>query len=79
MTRMQSRVGAQTGREIAWVQQRPLAKPLAWHLSAYERDEAIVRAYREAGYSQTAIGRTVELSVSRVGSLIAASEPKGKA
>ena len=79
MTRMQSRVGGQPGREIAWVPYRPLVKPLAWYLTAYERDEAIVRAYREGGYYQTAIGRTVELSVSRVGRLIAASEAKGKA
>jgi putative transposase len=42
------------------------------------RDEGIFRAYREGGYTQTAIAEALELSVSRISRVIKAQEAKGK-
>jgi REP-associated tyrosine transposase len=42
------------------------------------RDEGIFRAYREGGYTQTAIAEALKLSVSRISRVIKAREAKGK-
>ncbi|MDZ4138931.1 MAG: hypothetical protein U1D66_08650, partial [Erythrobacter sp.] len=51
---------------------------LEWYLEHHERDEAIVRAYRDGGHTQTAIAKAAKLSVSRISRLLAAREAKGK-
>lgn len=51
---------------------------LEWYLEHHERDEAIVRAYRDGGHTQTAIAKAAHLSVSRISRLLAAREAKGK-
>jgi REP element-mobilizing transposase RayT len=78
VTRMQKRIGAKPGREIARVQHRPAARPLEYYFGKAERDEAILLAYRAGGHTQTAIAEATGLSVSRVSRLVARAEAKGK-
>ena len=76
--RMQARITTPPGPEIARAQHRPAGRPLAYYFRQAQRDEAIALAYREGGYTQTAIAEVAGLSVSRVSRLIAMNEAKGK-
>lgn len=76
--RMQSRAAVGDDREIPRAQRRTAAPPLTWYFDRYDRDAAIVRAYLDGGYTQTAIARASDLSVSRVSRLITRHEAKGK-
>ena len=76
--RMQTRVTAKPGRKIPRAQHRVAVRPLAYYFSKANRDEAILLAYRDGGYAQTAIAEAAGLSVSRVSRLIAKLEAKGK-
>jgi len=80
VARMQSRVkGLQKIPEIPRAQRRGKARPLAEYLmNKGGRDEGVRRAYREGGYTQTAIARALDLSVSRISRVIRAGEAKGK-
>lgn len=76
--RLQARAGSGEAKEIPRAQRRPTAPPLASYFSAHARDAAIVGAYREGGYAQSAIAAACGLSVARVSRLTAAHEAKGK-
>ena len=78
--RMQSRVkGVRETPEIPRAQRRGKARPLAEYLmSRGGRDEGVLRAYREGGYTQTAIARALDLSVSPISRVIRAGEAKNK-
>ncbi len=78
MRKMQDRIGKPQGREVARAQHRQTGKPLAHYFHNNERDEAIVKAYREGEHTQTAIAEVAGLSVSRVSTLIALGEAKAK-
>jgi putative transposase len=65
-------------REIPKVQRKLPARPLDWYFTHHDRDTGIVRAYREAGYTQSAIAEATGLSVSRVSRLIKSAMAKGK-
>lgn len=68
-----------TAREIPRAQRRGKPRPLDDYLSHRGgRDEGIMQAYREGGYTQTAIARALGLSVSRISRVIRAREAKGK-
>ncbi len=70
---------ASDSAEIPRAQRRARRRPIAAYLAARAgRDCGIVRAYFEGGHTQTAIARTVGLSVSRVSRLIMMHEAKGK-
>lgn len=55
-------------------QRRTRPDSIQGYLKSYERDEAIVKACREGGYTLSAIAREVGLSVSRVSRIVAAYE-----
>jgi putative transposase len=76
--RMQAHIATQPGPEIARAQHRPAGRPLTYYFAKAKRDEAILRAYREGGHTQTAIAEATGLSVSRVSRVIARLEAKGK-
>jgi REP-associated tyrosine transposase len=76
--RVQTRLTAKPGREIPRAQHRPAPRPLAYYFSKADRDQAMLLAYRDGGYTQTAIAEAAKLSVSRVSRLIAKLEAKGK-
>jgi hypothetical protein len=57
-------------REIPAVQRRPLPKPLAQIAVEHERDEAILRAYANGGYSLKEIGNHFGLHYSRVSCIV---------
>jgi hypothetical protein len=65
-------------KEIPRAQRRSPLRPLSWYFAQHDRDTAIVRAYREGGYTQTAIAKIAGRSVSRISRLLAANEAKGK-
>ena len=70
---------ASDSAEIPRAQRRACRKPIEEYLAARaRRDCGIVRAYFEGGHTQTAIAKTVGLSVSRVSKLIKIHEAKGK-
>jgi len=77
---MQSRVkGVRERPEIPQAQRVGKALPLAEYLmSRGGRDEGVLRAYREGGYTRTAIARALQLSVSRISQVIRASEARNK-
>ena len=75
--RMQKRIITKPSREIPRAQYRK-ARPLVDYFSKAKRDEVIRLAYRDGGHTQTAIAEAAGLSVSRVSSLIAKLEVKGK-
>ncbi|OGU24491.1 MAG: transposase [Hydrogenophilales bacterium RIFOXYD1_FULL_62_11] len=60
--------------EVPRTQRRGRPDSIQASLKTCERDEAIVRACREGGHSLSAIEREVELSVSRVSRIIAATK-----
>lgn len=65
--------------EIPRAQRRGKTHPLQVYLSNRRgRDEGIMRAYRDGGYTQTAIAKELGLSVSRVSRVIRQGEAKGK-
>jgi REP element-mobilizing transposase RayT len=64
--------------DIPRAQRRLPGKPLEWYLENHDRDAAIVLAFINGGYTQSAIARQVGLSVSRVSRVIKAAETKGK-
>lgn len=76
--RMQALVESPDEREDPRAQRTHEPNSLEWYLEHHERDEAIVRAYRDGGYTQTAIAKAAHLSVSRISRLLAAREAKGK-
>lgn len=76
--RMQAYAASQEMKDIPRIQQRPVARPLAWYFEQHERNSAIARAFLEGGHTQTAIAAFMGLSVSRVSRLIKVSEAKGK-
>ncbi len=78
MRKMQDRIEKPQGREVARAQHRQTGKPLAHYFRNNERDEAIVKAYREDEHMPTAIAEAAGLSVSRVSKLIALGEAKAK-
>ena len=80
VARMQSRVkNVRETPEIPRAQRRGKPLPLAqYFLRGGSRDEGVLRAYREGGYTQTAIATALDLSVSRISRVIRAGEAKGK-
>jgi REP element-mobilizing transposase RayT len=76
--RMQARAISTDSAEIPRPQRRTAPRPLPWYFDRYDRDRAIAHAFRDGGYTQTAIAKLAGLSVSRVSRLIAAREAKGK-
>jgi putative transposase len=80
VTRVQSRgAHGSESREIPRAQRRRKVQSLQNCLQHRAgRDEGIVQAYREGGYSQSAIAKALGLSVSRVSRVIGAYEAKGK-
>lgn len=80
VARMQSRVkGMRATSEIPRAQRRGKPRPLAHYLlSKGGRDEGVLRAYREGGYTQTAIAKALDLSVSRISRVIRTVEAKSK-
>ncbi|MDH3411715.1 MAG: hypothetical protein OEM98_04430 [Gammaproteobacteria bacterium] len=78
--RMQRRVkGVGEAPETPRAQRRRKARRLAAYLiSRGGRDEGVLRAYREGGYTQTPIARALELSVSRISRVIRAGEVRDK-
>lgn len=77
--RMQAYATLPDDVDIPRVQRRPVVQPLQWYLEHFDRDIAIVEAFVNGGYTQSAIARETGLSVSRISRLIKASEAKGKA
>jgi REP element-mobilizing transposase RayT len=76
--RMQALVECTDVREIPREQRRSARLPLESYLGGPDRDEAIFRAYRDGGHTQTAIAAAAGLSVSRISRVIAAMEAKSK-
>ena len=76
--RMQALADAADEREVPRAQRQRQQRSLQWYLDRHHRDEAIVHAYLEGGYTQTAIAKTLNLSVSRISRLLATNEAKGK-
>lgn len=76
--RMQLLAESPDEREVPRAQRKHEPQSLVWYLEHHERDEAIVRAYRHGGHTQTAIAKAAKLSVSRISRLLAAREAKGK-
>jgi len=69
----------QDSREIPRAQRRGKALPLERYLRDRNgRDAGVLRAYREGGYTQSAIAHALGLSVSRISRVIGAREAKGK-
>lgn len=81
VARVQSKgEGVRDSREIPRAQRRGKVLPLERYLRHHGgRDEGIMRAYREAGYTQSVIAKALGLSVSRISRVIHATEAKGKA
>lgn len=76
---MQARFGRPASVEVPRAQRRAsAARPLESYLNGADCDSGIRRAYREGGYTQTAIARATGLSVSRVSRLIAQGEAKAE-
>lgn len=50
------------------------AKPLEWYFSRYERDLAVVQAFREGGHTMSAIANSIGRTVSCVSKLIRSKE-----
>jgi len=76
--RMQSSLVASPSVEVPRAQRHlPAGAGLQSYLLG-ERDQGVRRAYREGGYTQTAIAAATGLSVSRVSRLIAKEEAKVK-
>lgn len=66
-------------REIPRAQRRAEPRALEWYLRDPDgRQAGMLRAYREGGYTQSAIARALRLSVSRISRIISALEAKGK-
>ena len=78
LRRMQTRAAGSEAKEIPRTQRRPASRSLEWYFDRYDRNGAIVQAFREGAYTQTAIARLSGLSVSRISRLIGADEAKGK-
>lgn len=76
--RMQALTELSDDHEVPRAQRKHESHSVVWFLEHHERDEAIVRAYRHGGHTQTAIARATKLSVSRISRLLASSEAKGK-
>ncbi|MDZ4378378.1 MAG: hypothetical protein U0973_09505 [Xanthomonadaceae bacterium] len=76
--RMQALVESPDAREVPRAQRTHEPNLLEWYLEHHERDEAIVRAYRDGGHTQTAIAKAAKLSVSRISRLLTAREAKGR-
>ena len=71
--------GVRETPEIPRAQRRRKPLPLTQYLQGRGgRDEGVLRAYREGGYTQTAIAEALDLSVSRISRVIRAGEAKGK-
>lgn len=66
-------------QEIPRTQRRGAIRSLDQYLQHRRgRNEGVLRAYREGGYTQTAIAKKLGLSVSRISRLIQSGEAKGK-
>ena len=79
VARAQSRCkGMAETREIPRAQRRGKPLPLAKYLLSGGRDEGVLRAYRDGGYTQTAIAQALDMSVSRISRVIRACEAKSK-
>lgn len=76
--RMQARAQSLEARDIPRAQRRSAPRPLSWYFERHARDRAIALAYRDGGYTQTAIAKVTGLSVSRISRLVAQHEAKGK-
>ncbi|MFM9971112.1 MAG: REP-associated tyrosine transposase [Burkholderiales bacterium] len=77
--RMQTRIDAKKpAKEIPRAQRRQAVKPVAQYFQNAARDEAIYSAYREGGYTQTAIAEVTGLSISRVSRIVADWEDRAK-
>lgn len=74
--RMQARAELADATDIPRAQRRTHAKTLQWYFDRHDRDTAIVRAHLRGGYTQSAIARAIDLSVSRVSKLVAAYESR---
>ena len=74
--RMQARAELPDTPDIPRAQRRTHTQALQWYFDRYDRDAAIVRAYREGGHTQSMIARAIGLSVSRVSRLVAAHEAR---
>lgn len=73
------RKGKGESREVPRAQRRSAPQPLRSYIGgAGGRDSGIVRAYREGGYTQTAIAKALGMSVSRISRIIASGEAKSK-
>jgi hypothetical protein len=71
--------GTGNARDIPRAQRRGKPPSLAHYLEGMgNRDEGVLRAYRDGGYTQTAIAEALGLSVSRISRVIRAREAKGK-
>jgi putative transposase len=76
--RMRELADVQELPEVPRAQRRRAPQSIAGYLEKLDRNGAIVAAYLEGGYTQTAIAAQTGLSVSRISRLIAAAEAKGK-
>ena len=68
--RMQEHVARADMKGIPRVQQRAAPRPLPWYFDCYERNGAILQAFLQGGYTQSAIAEIAGLSVSRISRLI---------
>jgi len=76
--RMRQLADAKESTEVPRAQRRRAPQPIGWYFEKHDRNAAIVAAYLEGGYTQTAIAAHTALSVSRISRLIAATENRGK-
>lgn len=74
--RMRARAELADATEIPRAQRRTHAKTLQWYFDRHDRDTTIVRAHLLGGYTQSAIARAIDLSVSRVSRLVGAHEAR---
>lgn len=76
--KMRARAGAEQTVEIPKSQRQPVRQPLAAYFSGdgtgRQRDQGMLAAFRDGGYTQTAIAQHCGLSSSRVSRLIASLE-----
>jgi putative transposase len=78
LQRMQAHSLSSDAKEIPRIQRHSTVPALQWYFDRFSRNEAIVKAFIEGAYTQTAIAKVAELSVSRISKLIKASEAKVK-
>lgn len=78
MQRMQAFTSDPDAKEVPRAQRRPASRPLQWYFDRHGRNAAIVRAFVDGDYTQTAIAEKAGLSVSRISRVIKMEEAKDK-